>query len=340
MQMEDTRAYYLASKHYDGTLSAAERQELDQWMAASPSRSNFLDEMALLLAPLTASVNAPVADTDADWNALRLAIGSQQAAAPAHVPASAPARKSAFGWPRIAVAAAVALLVAFGAFWVLQGDPQASDSPLTFATKAGERHTVTLADGSTVQLNGGSKLTVAAGFGKENRQLSLEGEAYFEVQKDPARPFEVSTGGVKTTVLGTKFNLRAYQPAVAVRLSVVEGKVNFAPIQSGAGQIFVANESGDFDPKRGTVLRTADLPADAAAWRDGALVFVDEPLAEAVSRINQFYDIDLRLGSGLQDARLTTRFDAQHDEAAMLDVLATTYQARVRREGRTAWLEK
>jgi transmembrane sensor len=331
--MEDTRAYYLASKLYDGTISAAERQELDQWIAASPSRSSFLDEMALLLGPLTASVNAPVSSTDADWKSLRLAIASQQAP-PAAV------RKPALGWPRIAVAAAVALLVAFGAFWMLQGGPQPADSPLTFATKAGEQHTVTLADGSTVQLNGGSKLTLAAGFGKENRQLSLEGEAYFEVQKDPARPFEVSTGGVKTTVLGTKFNLRAYQPDASVRLSVVEGKVNFASIQSGAGQIFVANESGDFDAKRGTVQKIAVLPADAAAWRDGALVFVDEPLVEAVSRINQFYDIDLRLGSGLQDARLTTRFDAQQDEAAMLDVLATTYQARVRREGKTVWLEK
>lgn len=341
--MEDTRAYYLASKLYDGTIDAAERQELDQWIAADPSRDRFLDEVALLLGPLTASVNAPVTRTEADWQSLRMAIGS--AAQPTPTPAAAPkvipmARKVAPGWQRYAIAAAVALLVTIGGFWMLQGNGGKSLAPTVYVTKAGEQRSLTLADGSKVQLSGGSKLSLAAGFSKENRQLSLEGEAYFEVQKDPAHPFEVSTGAVKTTVLGTQFNLRAYQPGVAVHLSVVEGKVKFAPIASDAGQIFVANESGDFDAVRGTVVKTTDLPVDAAAWRDGVLAFSDAPLAEAVSRINQFYDIDIRLGSGLQDARLTTRFAPHSDEAAMLDVLATTYQARVRRAGKTVWLEK
>lgn len=346
--MEDTRAYYLASKLYDGTISAAERLELDQWIAAEPSRSSLLDDMAMLLGPLTAAVNTPVDSTDADWNSLRMAIGNTAVTTPAapqpvaHTPKVIPMqRKATIGWQRYAVAAAVVLLVAVGGFWLLQRDPQGTvGSPTTFATKAGERRSFDLADGSSVQLNGGSKLTLAAGFSQDNRQLSLEGEAYFKVKKDPAHPFEVSTGGVKTTVLGTEFNLRAYPGAASIHLGVIEGKVKFAPIQSGAGQILVANESADFDAQRGTVLKTTGQPADAAAWRDGVLVFVDEPLQEAVSRINQFYDIDLRLGSGLQDARLTTRFTQDQDEAAMLDVLATTYQAKVRRTGETVWLEK
>ena len=123
--MEDTRAYYLASKLYDGTIDAAERQELDQWIAADPSRDRFLDEVALLLGPLTASVNAPVTRTEADWQSLRMAIGS--AAQPTPTPAAAPkvipmARKAAPGWQRYAIAAAVALLVTVGGFWMLQGN--------------------------------------------------------------------------------------------------------------------------------------------------------------------------------------------------------------------------
>jgi transmembrane sensor len=337
--MEDTRAYYLASRLHDGIISATERTELDRWIAADPARSNFLDEVAQILGPVSNAVNIPVTTTDSDWLALRQALGAPEQAAP-KVARVIPIQRAPQRSPmRYAVAAAVALLVAFGAYWMLQGGKEAAGSPTTYATKDGERREIALPDGSKVMLGGGSQLVAAAGFSREHRQLSLTGEAYFEVKKDPAHPFEVTTGGVKTTVLGTQFNLRAYQPDISVSLSVVEGKVNFAPLASGAGQIFVANESGNFDAQHGTVLRTAVLPSDAAAWRENVLVFADTPLQEAVSRINHFYDIDIRLGSGLQDARLTTRLVGD-DEAAMLDVLATTYQASVRRAGKTVWLEK
>lgn len=332
--MEEQRAYYLASKRLDGNLSAIEQAELDQWMAADPSRATLLQDLGQILPLLTDSIQAtPVGNTDTEWTMLKSRMVEAEPS-----PKVIPMRRN--NWARYAIAAAAMAVLAVGAYWIVAGlGGKAKDFAFSYATAEGEQKAFTLPDGSQVELNGGSKLYGEADFGGDARKVRLEGEAFFSVKRDETKPFEVLTGAVRTTVLGTQFNLRAYQKNGPVHLSVVEGKVKFAAENSGKGEIFVANESGVFDPVHGKVSKTNTNAGNAVAWRDGELVFDDEPLTEAVLRLNHFYDIDLRLGSGLEDARLTTRF-SQDDETVMLEALATAYQARIRRDGKTVWLEK
>lgn len=89
----------------------------------------------------------------------------------------------------------------------------------------GQKSKVTLPDGSKVWLNSNSRITYASDYNSKKRNITLEGEAYFDVAKNPNLPFIVDAGGVKVKAIGTKFNVRAYRDEMSIRTALVEGKV-------------------------------------------------------------------------------------------------------------------
>ena len=90
---------------------------------------------------------------------------------------------------------------------------------------------VTLPDGTLVRLNANSSLTYQQNFGQDNRKVKLSGEGYFEVKKNTEKKFIVNTGYIDVTVLGTKFNLYAYEDKDIIEMALVEGHVNVSTSQ-------------------------------------------------------------------------------------------------------------
>jgi len=189
---------------------------------------------------------------------------------------------------RAIAAALVAGVVGSAGAWafVERGD--------VYQTKRGERRAVILDDGSVLSLDAMSK--VAVHYTKSERRLTLErGQARFDVAHDASRPFSVTAGDRQVIATGTAFNVDML--ASEVRVTLIEGRVvvlqrNGGPLRpapSGskavalrAGQSLVAKEGG-----AGSKVATADL-AQATAWQQGQLVFNNEPLAQAVQRINRY----------------------------------------------------
>lgn len=190
---------------------------------------------------------------------------------------------SRFGMPTRRMAAAlagVAILAALGA-WPLatRGD--------VYQTERGERRLVTLDDGSRVSLDAETKLQVR--FSDDARRLRLvRGQARFDVAKDVSRPFSVRAGDRTVVATGTAFNIDMLEPRVKVTL--LEGRVLVLPTAKGTakavelqpGQQLVAPR--DAPPK---VVAVADV-AEATAWQRGKLVFDQEPLADAVAKVNRY----------------------------------------------------
>ena len=102
---------------------------------------------------------------------------------------------------------------------------------LTKSTERGQKATITLSDGSTVRLNSESSITYPESFAEEIRELELVGEAFFDIKKDQDRPFIVSSHKIETTVLGTSFNINAYD-STAVSVALVSGKVKVNTTQN------------------------------------------------------------------------------------------------------------
>ena len=153
----------------------------------------------------------------------------------------------------------------------------------------GGENTVILADGTTVHLNAGSKLTYPVRFASKRRVVALEGEAYFDVVKDETRPFIVQTHLGEVTVLGTAFNINAYTDA-SVYTTLVHGKVQFS--SSSIGTIILSPGEQAVVSANGSEKRMVDLD-EYVGWVDGRYVFNNRPLGEIMQTFERWYDIQV-----------------------------------------------
>jgi len=198
-----------------------------------------------------------------------------------------------------AASLAASLILALGiGLWVAGGPAASPGATLAGSAAAGERirtgvgqrAEVELADGSRVMLNTASELRVAFD-GRRRRIELLRGQAWFEVARDPQRPFVVAAAGREVTALGTAFDVRIDRGQLEVML--VEGRVSVTdPAREGMGadgrgielspnQLLVAGPGGV------AVARVAD-PEPVEGWRNGMLIFDDRPLSEAVAEFNRY----------------------------------------------------
>ena len=153
----------------------------------------------------------------------------------------------------------------------------------------GGENTVILADGTTVHLNAGSKLTYPVRFAGKRRVVALEGEAYFDVVKDETRPFIVQTHLGEVTVLGTAFNINAYTDE-SVYTTLVHGKVQFS--SSSIGTIILSPGEQAVVSANGSEKRMVDLD-EYVGWVDGRYVFNNRPLGEIMQTFERWYDIQV-----------------------------------------------
>ncbi|MDR1414486.1 MAG: FecR domain-containing protein [Odoribacteraceae bacterium] len=157
----------------------------------------------------------------------------------------------------------------------------------TVRTPTGMEFPVTLADGTRVYLNAESSLTFPTAFAADAREVTLEGEAFFKVSPDASRPFTVRSAGVEVRVLGTSFNLRAYENERSVAATLVEGKVALA---GGGGEWQIApGEQASYVKATGECrVRPVDVNL-YTAWQSGKFVFKNERLEDILSYLSRWY---------------------------------------------------
>jgi len=226
------------------------------------------------------------------------------------------------------VAAAVLVLAAIttgGVFWYLQ-------QPLVFETAIGERHSVTLEDGSRISLDSDTEVKVR--FTKDARNLELvKGRARFEVAHDVSRPFSVRAGTETVVAVGTVFDVERLGPKVLVTL--IQGRV---AIKSSAPQLHSMNSPTPPSPRPPValvagqelvasvntqpVIRLADMQV-ARAWEAGQLVFHNETLAEAVDQVNRYAARPIVVDPSIANIRVSGVFNAGDISSFLTTV--TTY---------------
>lgn len=186
----------------------------------------------------------------------------------------------------------------------------------------GGENTVLLADGTTVHLNAGSKLTYPVRFAGRRRIVALEGEAYFEVEKDEEHPFVVQTRFGEITVLGTEFNVNAYNDADVCYTTLVQGKVNFAVSDQKAVTLLPGEQA--IASSRGIEKRVVDLE-EYIGWAKGVYVFNDRPLGEIMQTFERWYDIHVYYEDpALRDLTYSGNLKRNNTINAFLDALEMT----------------
>jgi len=171
----------------------------------------------------------------------------------------------------------------------------------------GKRSMLTLSDGSKIWVNSGSRLVYPAKFAKDKREIYVDGEIYIEVTKDARRPFYVRTKYMNVRVLGTKFNITAYETEQSQRVVLVEGRVQIGRRTSRAilrpNQMYYANQGKE------VVENTDTYPY--TSWVNGIYCFDNENLSEILNRLSTYYAVNVKcdpeicklMGSGKIDLK-------------------------------------
>lgn len=217
-------------------------------------------------------------------------------------------------------AAAAVLLLCLSVWTVyLYMQPVSIETVSTLA----ETRTVHLPDGSTVTLNHYSSLSYPEKFKSGNREVELNGEAYFEVSKDKKHPFIVQTETVDVQVLGTHFNVDAYRDNPDVRTTLLTGSVAVSNKSNSVRMVLKPNEIAIYNKVEQKLTRKAlENAKNEISWRHGEFIFDDLPLQEIARELSNSFGTSIRISdTALQDYRITARFRNGEDLKTILSVL-------------------
>ncbi|MDR0995405.1 MAG: FecR family protein [Tannerella sp.] len=216
--------------------------------------------------------------------------------------AQASLRSRRLHWLRIAAILLLpVLLLGGGAFLYLSGKPTEGPAALQVMTAAGQKSQVLLPDGSRVWLNAGSILTYPCDFGRKERRVRLEGEAYFEVTKDARKAFRVEAEGLQVVVHGTKFNVAVRQGDSEASVSLLEGSVSVEDRTNRLLASLKPEQSFLFDQTDGHFKVRHEDTALTAVWIKDTCRVKDASDLETFKKIGYWYGLHIRLENSRPD---------------------------------------
>ena len=225
----------------------------------------------------------------------------------------------------VRIAAAVILLVGITLF--LQIDPFAKET--SYVTEFGEQLEFELPDGSQVVLNGNSRLTMGD-WGKENREVFLEGEGYFKVSKDlvDSAKFTVHANGLDVVVLGTQFNVNSRNDLTEVALEEGSIKLDFKDADNKAMDL-VPGDVVQYTVPEKKVTHSKTQTVQYTSWKDGTLMFKEEFLSDVFKDLSDIYGIQYQLQSqDLISRKITGGLPLKNLELA-LETLRSLYGLKI-----------
>jgi len=316
----DRLARYLA-----GEASSEDRAAVQEWAAADSARAA---ELAQLGAVFDAARPSSDWDVDRAWGAVSGRIDAGELIAPTPWPAW---RLPALGaW--LAAAGAV-LAVGLGAWWV-------GRARLTVhQTGIGQRETITLADGTRVTLAPATRLAFRPDFGRDKRELELEGRAWFEVTHDATRPFRVLAAGTWVEDLGTEFEIVAAPRTTELQVAVMSGSVVLKPTKRSTQPTTLGPRDVATVSAGGVSRVTHAAPVERlVSWRLGTLAFEDRPLGEVLSELERWYDVTFDAAATLVGRRFTGDLPTSNLRQALEVITTALAPVTTSTSGRTVTL--
>ncbi|MGQ8336838.1 FecR family protein [Sunxiuqinia sp. A32] len=270
---------HLLARYIAGDVSEEEKILIAEWLDESPN--NLKELMALRKA-----YDISLCHSDSVHHDLK----------------SSATRKKTFSVRRISIEVlkvAAVLLVAFGVYRFFTPENGGEDSMAmhTIEVPVGQHAELTLADGTKVWLNTKTKLTFPEAFDSDKRVVILDGEGYFDVAKNAERPFFVKTKKYSVKVLGTEFNVRAYDDNGYFETSLMEGSVEVLKTNEDRGvkirpseRIYLSDDKLNIGPI---------LDYKQFNWKEGLICFDDESFNEIMKKLELYFDVQISVNNSV-----------------------------------------
>lgn len=332
MEVNDPHMVFdsLVNRRLSGELSPEELLRFQEALSKDPDLQLRFDELLKIWDSVDGVAAQKKYDLDAEWNMLSSKIPDLDA----DLSSQAKGRSLLFYTYRIAAALVVGVLFSFA--WIY-----ATKIAGTQMMEAGmEPMEILLEDGTQVVLNRESKIRYSKNFGDGERQVTLKGEAWFDVARDSLRPFVIDAGRAMVEVLGTSFNVNAYAENPIVEITVESGVVAVTAKEDQEEQLILrAGNSGSYNPSSHKLQLQAAYNPNNLSWKTRELFFEDSPLQEVADLIGKVYNVSILIpGEDLAACPITVSFSGQSLEA-VLNVLEVTMDLEITRSGELITLD-
>jgi len=309
----------LIGKCLSGEAKEEEYAQLQNWRAQSESNEAYYKQLQLIFDKAKTIEQTQLFDTDRAWRKVKSKMVSPKGKQVKLIPF----------WNVIRIAAILLVSVGIGYFayqWLNTPD----EIFLLTADKSIVRDS--LPDGSYAVLNKQSKIQYAYNKRSNQRKIVLEGEAFFEVNHQEAKPFIIETGEVIIEDIGTSFNVMALPERSTIEVYVESGEVAFYTLKD-AGINLVAGETGIYHKESKSFARLLKTDTNRLAYKTGIFVFRNSDLESIIADLNAVYDAKIRLGNvALKNCRLNVTFRNERIED-IVEIIAETLGLKVNKEG-------
>lgn len=302
---------HLLINYVKQVTTAQENEQVEEWLERDPKNQLDLDKIKLVWEKSESLTDFEAIDLSANWRSIQDRIGQKE-------------KGNSSKWQIWKYAAAVLLIAAVSIFLL-----KPEEVKMQHAVASIDPLEVVLEDGSTVWLNNGATLDYPEKFNASTREVTLTGEAYFDIAHNPHKPFKVLADGTETEVLGTTFTVTEGEGEL-LEVVLATGKVRFTKgdqrVTLEPGQMVVVNTKGE------VTKRNNDNP-NFMSWKTRSLIFDNAPMKEVISEISSLYGVVLEIeDKEFLDCPLTTTFqDESLDD--VLETIALLFNIEIKQDG-------
>ena len=319
----------MITRYLTGEATAEQEKRLKDWIAENPENERLYlgYKKAFELSKTHYNPHAPEIldiDLDKEWDQF---LNNKKGEQTKTVTLSAPATASRRVWLR--VAAGVLLLLVAGTVinYFIGNRSQVILSTLD------ERREFTLPDGSRVTLNQYSELSYAKDFPETVRIVSLKGEAFFDVESQVGSPFAITAHDLEITVLGTSFNVQAYDRNQEIEVVVQTGTVELGHETDQELITLHAGEKGIYQKTNNLISKETNDDINFLSWKTRKITFVQEDLSTVAQTLSRIYQVNIYFSADiLPTCEVTVTFDNQTLDA-VLNVLRNTLDLSYQTDG-------
>ncbi len=312
----------LIHKKLTGFLSNAEQKTLDDWQQSSDANKQYASELDTIWKASKSYKSSYQPNTDKNLAQLQARISKESQ------PAKVVSMKRRSPW-LLRIAAAVLVLLVAGLYYMNSSSP----STIEVVAHIGESKNVTLPDGSSIILNEGSRLRYPEKFDGNQRKVMLNGEAFFDISHNPEKPFHINTEHTTVTVLGTSFNVRAYNDESQTEVLVKTGKVRLSPSKTDDNIVLTKNHKGFYNHRSQILRKEENRTHNDLAWMNHQLAFQKTPLKFVIQDLERYFNVEIDLqNTQLNNCPYTSLYN-QPNLDKILSVLSSAFQIDLTKVG-------
>ncbi|MBL3655351.1 FecR family protein [Fulvivirga sediminis] len=288
----------LISKYFAGEASIHEIRQLISWINESGENRKLYHQLKYLWEET--EITSVSEDGDRLFSKITDKLEERESEKPKVVPIYRYKRRNHNRtWY---VAAAVSMLIAVSLFLILDKKETRLKEECyeRYTTKSGQKSKIQLPDGSVVWLNSDSELQYLNNFQK-NREVTLSGEAFFEVTEDKKHPFKVKTSALTTEVLGTSFNIKSFPKEATVEVALVTGRVKIIEATENKDYVLTPGFQLTLNKTDKAILKTSFNQQQIMSWKEGVIYFKDDNLEAVIKTLERWYGVNIHVSGRIPD---------------------------------------